>query len=93
MKRFVLLFLAISLALIPCLAQDETATNVDEFVEELNALCPISYDEDWGDECRDRRFFLHQRRYSDGPGRSKAQALSQIGDGILYGGPAGDPVV
>ena len=48
MKRFVLLFLAISLALIPCLAQEETATNVDEFVEELNALCPISYDEDWG---------------------------------------------
>jgi hypothetical protein len=44
-------------------------------------------------ECRDRRFFLHQRRYSDRPGRSKTQALSQIADGILYRGPAGDPVL
>lgn len=44
------LFCLIAVLLFPIMAraQDTTAVSIDEYVEELNAQCPISYSDNWG---------------------------------------------
>jgi len=43
-----MLLLAVLLFPLSGLAQDKTAVDIDQYVEELNDLCPIVYKDGWG---------------------------------------------
>lgn len=49
MKKNRLLYLIVFMLFpVMCFAQNDTVVDVDDYIEELNAQCPIEYKDDWG---------------------------------------------